>query len=252
LVILLARNLKIFKVITVILYPAIDIFDGKCVRLKQGRFEDATVYFDDPLDAAKKWVEAGAQWLHVVDLNGAKEGKPVNVGPIEKIMTSIDLPIQIGGGIRTQDTAEIFLTMGAGRVIIGSAAVEDPDLVEILCVKYEDRVGVSLDAKDGRIAIHGWQDVSDKDAIVVAQQFEGMGLQHLVYTDISKDGMMTGPNWEGLRKMIDSVSVHVIASGGITSLDDVKKAKELGAGGCILGRALYENKIDLKEALSLC
>jgi phosphoribosylformimino-5-aminoimidazole carboxamide ribotide isomerase len=236
----------------VILYPAIDILDGKCVRLKQGRFEDATVYFDDPLDAAKKWADAGAQWLHVVDLNGAKEGKPVNVGPIERIMTSVDLPVQIGGGIRTQDTAEIYLTMGAGRVIIGSSAVEDPDLVEILCVKFEDRVGVSLDAKDGRIAIHGWQDVSDKDAVAVAQQFEGIGLQNLVYTDITKDGMMAGPNWDGLKRMIDSVGVHIIASGGITSLEDVQKAKEIGAGGCILGRALYEGTIELKRALTLC
>lgn len=232
-----------------ILYPAIDIFNGKCVRLKQGRFEDATVYYDDPLDAAKRWANAGAQWLHVVDLNGAKEGKPVNLRAIEDIMTSIDLPVQIGGGIRTQDAAEIFLTMGAGRVIIGSAAVEDPDLVQILCVKYEDRIGVSLDAKDGKVAIHGWQDVSDKDAVEIAQHFESMGLQHVIYTDIARDGMMTGPNWEGLKKMIDSVGVHVIASGGITSLDDVRKAKELGAGGCILGRALYENKIDLAEAL---
>jgi phosphoribosylformimino-5-aminoimidazole carboxamide ribotide isomerase len=234
----------------VILYPAIDILDGKCVRLTQGKFDQAKVYFDDPLDAAKKWADAGAQWLHVVDLNGAKEGKPVNVGIIERIMTSIDLPVQIGGGIRTQDTAEIFLTMGAGRIIIGSAAIDDPDLVQILSVKYEDRVGVSLDAKNGKIAIHGWQDVSDKDAVEIAQQFEGMGVYTLVYTDIAKDGMMTGPNWEGLKSMIDAVGMHVVASGGISSLDDVKKAKEMGAGGCILGRGLYENKIDLGEALT--
>jgi phosphoribosylformimino-5-aminoimidazole carboxamide ribotide isomerase len=235
----------------VILYPAIDILDGKCVRLTQGRFDQAQVYFEDPLEAAKKWADAGAQWLHVVDLNGAKDGKPVNVAPIEKIMTSVDLPVQIGGGIRTQDVAEIYLTMGAGRVIIGSAAIEDPDLVEILTVKYEDRVGVSLDAKNGKVAIHGWLDLSDQDAVHIAQKFEGIGLHNLVYTDISKDGMMVGPNWEGLQTMIDSVGMHVIASGGLSSLDDVKKAKEMGAGGCILGRALYENKIDLREALSV-
>jgi phosphoribosylformimino-5-aminoimidazole carboxamide ribotide isomerase len=233
----------------VILYPAIDILDGKCVRLTQGKFDQAKVYFDDPLDAAQKWADAGAQWLHVVDLNGAKEGKPVNVKPIERIMTSIDLPVQIGGGIRTQDTAEIFLTMGAGRIILGSAAIEDPDLVQILSVKYEDRVGVSLDAKDGKVAIHGWQESSGRDAVEIAQQFEGIGIQTLVYTDISRDGMMAGPNWDGLKTMIDSIGLHVIASGGISSLDDVKKAKALGAGGCILGRALYEEKIDLGEAL---
>jgi phosphoribosylformimino-5-aminoimidazole carboxamide ribotide isomerase len=236
----------------VLLYPAIDILDGKCVRLAQGRFDQAKVYFDDPLDAAKKWADQGAKWLHVVDLNGAKEGKPVNVGPIERIMTEVNLPVQIGGGIRSQDTAEIFLTMGAGRVVIGSAAIEDPDLVQILTVKYEDRVAVSLDAKDGRAAIHGWQDVSDRDAVEVARSFEGIGLQTLIYTDISRDGMMTGPNWEGLKRMIESVGLQVIASGGISSLDDVAKAKESGAAGCILGRALYEEKFDLKEALTLC
>jgi phosphoribosylformimino-5-aminoimidazole carboxamide ribotide isomerase len=234
-----------------ILYPAIDILDGKCVRLMQGKFDQAKVYFEDPLDAAKKWADLGAQWLHVVDLNGAKEGKPVNVKPIERIMTSIDLPVQIGGGIRNQDTAEIFLTMGAGRVIIGSAAIEDPDLVQILCVKYEERVGVSLDAKDGRIAIHGWQDLSDKDVVEVAQHFESMGLHALVYTDIAKDGMMTGPNWDGMQKMIQSVGVHVIASGGVTTLDDAKRLKDMGAGGCILGRSLYEGTIDLAEALKI-
>ncbi len=237
-----------------ILYPAIDIYDGKCVRLTQGRFDQAKVYFENPLDAAKKWADLGAQWLHVVDLNGAKEGRPVNIRPIEQIMTTIDLPVQIGGGIRTQDTAEIFLTMGAGRVVIGSAAVEDPDLVQILSVKYEDRVAVSLDtkgAKDGRVAIHGWQEVSDQDAVGLAQHFEGMGLQTLIYTDISKDGMMSGPNWEGMQKMIDSVGVPVIASGGITTLDDVKRLKEMGAGGCILGRSLYEGTVDFGEALKV-
>jgi len=234
-----------------ILYPAIDIYDGKCVRLTQGKFDQAKVYFDNPLDAAKKWADAGAQWLHVVDLNGAKEGKPVNVKPIEQIMTSIDLPVQIGGGIRTQDTAEIFLTMGAGRIVIGSAAIEDPDLVQILCVKYEERVAVSLDAKDGRVAIHGWQDVSDKDAVQLAQEFESIGLHAIIYTDISKDGMMVGPNWDGMQKMIESVGVHIVASGGVTTLDDVKRLKDMGAGGCILGRSLYEGTIDLAEALKV-
>lgn len=236
----------------VILYPAIDIYDGKCVRLTQGRFDQAKVYFENPLDAAKKWADVGAQWLHVVDLNGAKEGRPVNVKPIEQIMTTIDLPVQIGGGIRNQDTAEIFLTMGAGRIVIGSAAVEDPDLVQILCVKYENRVAVSLDAKDGKVAIHGWQDVSEQDAVGLAQHFEGMGLHALVYTDISKDGMMSGPNWEGMKNMIESVGIEVIASGGVTTVDDVRRLKEMGAGGCILGRSLYEGTIDLKEALKTC
>lgn len=235
-----------------ILYPAIDIYDGKCVRLSQGKFDQATVYFENPIDAAKKWADLGATWLHVVDLNGAREGSPVNIKAIEQIMTSIDLPVQIGGGIRRQDVAEIFLTMGAGRIVLGSVAIDDPDLVQILCVKYEERVAVGIDARDGKVAIHGWSDVSDCDAVELAQQFEGMGVGTLIYTDISRDGMMTGPNWEGLEKMIRSVGVHLIASGGISSLDDVKRLKEMDAGGAILGRSLYENKVDLKEALTLC
>lgn len=232
-----------------ILYPAIDIYNGKCVRLSQGKFDQATVYFENPVDAARKWADSGAQWLHVVDLNGASEGKPVNLKQIEEIMTSVDLPVQIGGGIRNQDTAEIFLTMGAGRIVLGSVAIEDPDLVQILCVKDPDRVAIGLDAQDGKVAMHGWKDVSEKDVVQVAQEFEGMGIQHIIYTDISRDGMMTGPNFEAMEKMISSVGVPVIASGGISSLEDLKKLKELGAQGAILGRSLYENRIDLTEAL---
>ncbi len=234
-----------------ILYPAIDIYDGKCVRLTQGKFDQATVYYDNPLDAAKQWVDQGAQWLHVVDLNGAKEGRPVNIKPIESIMTSLPVPVQIGGGIRNQDTAEIFLTMGAGRIVIGSAAIEDPDLVQILAVKFENRVAVGIDAKDGKVAIHGWTNVSGKDAIALAQDFEGMGVHTIIYTDISRDGMMAGPNWDAVQKMIDSVGLEVIVSGGVTTLDDVKKSKAIGGGGAILGRALYEKKLDLAEALKV-
>ncbi len=234
-----------------ILYPAIDIYDGKCVRLSQGKFDQAKVYFENPVDAARKWHELGAQWLHVVDLNGAKEGRPVNLKPIEEIMTSVNIPVQIGGGIRDESTAEIFLMMGAGRVVIGSIAIEDPDLVQVLAVKYEHRVAVGLDAVDGKVAIHGWKTVTDQEAIKVAQEFEGMGLQHLIYTDISRDGMMTGPNVEALQTMIRSVGIPVIASGGISSLEDLKKLREIEASGAILGRSLYESTIDLREALTL-
>jgi phosphoribosylformimino-5-aminoimidazole carboxamide ribotide isomerase len=236
----------------VILYPAIDIYNGKCVRLTQGKFDQATVYFDNPLDAAKKWADLGAQWLHVVDLNGALEGKPVNLKPIEEIMTTVNLPVQIGGGIRNEATAEIFLTIGAGRVVIGSAAIEDPDLVQILAVKYEDRIAVGIDARGGKVAIHGWKDLSEKEAIPLAQEFEGMGVHTLIYTDIARDGMMTGPNFEAIERMIAAVGVPVVVSGGISSLDDLKRLKELGAKGAILGRSLYEGKVDLKEALKLC
>lgn len=235
-----------------IIYPAVDIYNGKCVRLTRGEFDQATVYFDDPLDAAKKWADLGAPWLHVVDLNGALEGKPVNIKPIEKIMTDINLPIQIGGGIRNEETAEIFLAMGAGRVVIGSAAVEDPDLVQVLAVKYEDRITVALDARDGKVALHGWKDLSDKDAVEIVQHFEGMGLQSVIYTDIARDGTMTGPNYDQIQKMIQAIGIPVIASGGVANLEDIQKLKEVGAGGAILGRALYEGKVDLKEALKAC
>ena len=235
-----------------ILYPAIDIYNGKCVRLTQGKFDQATVYYDNPLDAAKKWAGLGAAWLHVVDLNGALEGRPVNIKPIEEIMMTVDLPVQIGGGIRNEDTAEIFLTMGAGRVVLGSAAVEDPDLIQILCVKYENRLAVGIDARDGKVAIHGWKETLDKEAISAAQELEGIGVRNIIYTDISRDGTMTGPNFPAIEKMIGSVGIPITISGGISSLDDLRKAKELGAEGAILGRSLYEGKIDLKEALRLC
>lgn len=232
-----------------ILYPAIDIYNGQCVRLKQGKFDDATVYFKNPLDAAKQWVDQGAQWLHVVDLNGAREGKPGNIKVIESIMTSFNIPVQIGGGIRTQDIAEIYLTMGAGRVVIGSAAFEDPDLMQILCTKFDTRIALGLDAKDGKVAVHGWEDTLEKEAIAVAHEFESQGLQHLIYTDISRDGMLTGPNFDGMQKMISATMVPVIASGGISTVDDLIKLKELGAEGAILGKSIYEKKIDLSDAL---
>ncbi len=235
-----------------ILYPAIDIYDGQCVRLSRGDFSQSKVYFKDPLEAAKKWADLGAEWLHVVDLNGAAKGEPVNIKAIERIMTEIDLPVQIGGGIRTQDVAEIFLTMGAGRVILGSAAIEDPDLVQILTLKYEDRVAISLDARDGKIALHGWTDVSTREVLTVAKEMQGLGVGTVIYTDISRDGMLTGPNFEAVEKMMRSVRLSVIVSGGVSSLDDIRRAKSLEAGGVILGRSLYEGTIDLKEALALC
>lgn len=234
-----------------LLYPAIDIYDGQCVRLSQGRFDQATVYYKDPLDAAKKWADLGAEWLHVVDLNGAVTGKPVNLKPIEDIMTTVNLPVQIGGGIRSEEIADIFLTMGAGRVVIGSAAIEDPDLVQVLCVKYEDRVAVGLDAKDGKIAIHGWKETVNRTVLEVAQEFKSMGLHHIIYTDITRDGMLTGPNYAALERMIATVGISIIASGGISQIDDLRKLKAIGADGAILGRSLYENTIDLEQALKL-
>ncbi|MBI2082776.1 MAG: 1-(5-phosphoribosyl)-5-[(5-phosphoribosylamino)methylideneamino]imidazole-4-carboxamide isomerase [Deltaproteobacteria bacterium] len=232
-----------------ILYPAIDIYQGKCVRLAQGDFNQAKVYFENPVDAAKKWVDEGAQWLHVVDLNAAVEGHPINVKAIEEIMTSVDVPVQIGGGIRNEETAEIFLTLGAGRIVIGSAVIEDPDLLQILCTKFENRVALGIDAKDGLVAVKGWKEITSQEALKFAQELESNSPACIIYTDISRDGMLTGPNFEAIQKMVNGLSTPLIASGGISSLDDLKKLKEIGVTGAILGKALYEGKINLLDAL---
>ncbi|MBI2981926.1 MAG: 1-(5-phosphoribosyl)-5-[(5-phosphoribosylamino)methylideneamino]imidazole-4-carboxamide isomerase [Deltaproteobacteria bacterium] len=235
-----------------ILYPAIDIYNGKAVRLSRGDFNEAKVYFDNPLDAAMKWKDQGATWLHVVDLNAALEGHPVNIKNIEEIMTSVDLPVQIGGGIRTQETAEIFLTLGVGRVVLGSAAIEDPDLLQILCAKFENRIALGIDAKDGMVAIKGWKEVVPKGALELAREIEPTCPACIIYTDISRDGMLSGPNFDGIKKMVAGLSTPIIASGGISSLDDLKKLKEIGVEGAILGKALYEGRIDLQKALTQC
>ena len=235
-----------------ILYPAIDILGGKCVRLTRGDFKSPTVYFADPVEAARRWVEQGAAWLHVVDLDGAREGHAVNLKPIEKIMTSFNIPVQIGGGIRTQEAAEIFLTMGAGRIVLGSVILEDPDLAQILCTKFPERVALGIDAQGGKVAIHGWQQTSDKDPVALARELEPLGPGCFIVTDIARDGTLQGPNFESLRTLTKAVNVPVTASGGISSLDDLKKLKEIGCEGAILGRSLYEGKIDLKKAIGEC
>lgn len=232
-----------------ILYPAIDIYQGRCVRLMQGKFDRPTIYFENPLDAAKKWAEAGAHWLHLVDLDGARQGKPVNIRAIEAIMTSVNLPVQIGGGIRNEETAEIFLTMGAGRVVLGSVVLEDPDLAQVLCAKFPDRIALSVDAKEGKVAVHGWEKTIDKEVLAFAREFEPMGPACLIHTDIARDGTLSGPNFESLQAMVKGLNLPIVASGGISSLDDLKKLKEIGCEGAILGRALYEGKVELKKAL---
>ncbi|MBI1909254.1 MAG: 1-(5-phosphoribosyl)-5-[(5-phosphoribosylamino)methylideneamino]imidazole-4-carboxamide isomerase [Deltaproteobacteria bacterium] len=235
-----------------ILYPAIDIKEGKAVRLTQGEFAKVKVYFDNPLEAARKWVAAGAEWLHVVDLDGALSGEPKNTSFLEAILQSVSVPVQIGGGIRNEEIAEIYLTLGAGRIVIGTAAIEDPDLIQVLCEGYPDRVAVGIDAKEGKVAVKGWRETSDQTAIALAQHCEEVGATQIIYTDIQRDGMMSGPNFEALEKMREAVGIEIIASGGISSLEDLKRLKEIGIEGAILGKALYEGKIDLKEALKIC
>ena len=238
-----------------LLIPAIDLKDGKCVRLRQGRMEDETVFADDPLDMAQRWVDAGAQRLHLVDLNGAFAGQPVNTQVIRRIADAFpDVPIQLGGGIRDEDTVQLYLDAGVQYVIIGTKAVSAPHFINDLCLEFPGHIIVGLDAKDGKVAIDGWSKLSNHDVIDMAQHFERDGVEAIVYTDISRDGMMQGVNVEATVKMASEISTPVIASGGISSLDDIKALRavaEEGIMGVIIGRALYEGSIDLAEAQKL-
>ena len=238
-----------------LLIPAIDLKDGKCVRLRQGRMEDETIFADDPLDMAQRWVDAGARRLHLVDLNGAFAGQPVNTQAIRRIADAFpDVPIQVGGGIRDEDTVQLYLEAGVQYVIIGTKAVSAPHFVNDLCLEFPGHIIVGLDAKDGKVAIDGWSKLSNHDVIDMAQHFERDGVDAIVYTDISRDGMMQGVNVEATVKLAAEISTPVIASGGISTLDDVKALRavaEEGIMGAIIGRALYEGNIDLAEAQKL-
>ena len=234
------------------LIPAIDLKNGQCVRLRQGRMEESTVFSDDPVAMAGKWVAQGAKRLHLVDLDGAFQGEPVNADVIESICQEYpDLPIQIGGGIRTIDTVEAYLAAGVEYVIIGTQAVKQPEFVTELCTEFPGHVIVGIDAKNGMVAVQGWAEESDHSAEHLAQKFEDQGVSAIVYTDISRDGMMQGVNVEATRLLAEAISIPVIASGGVTNIDDIKqlnKVKGSGIGGVIIGRALYEGTIDLAEA----
>ncbi len=238
-----------------LLIPAIDLKDGKCVRLRQGRMEDETVFADDPLDMAKRWVDAGARRLHLVDLNGAFSGKPVNAHVIRRIADAFpEVPIQVGGGIRDEDTVQLYLDAGVQYVIIGTKAVSAPHFVNDLCLEFPGHIIVGLDAKDGKVAIDGWSKLSNHDVIDMAKRFERDGVEAIVYTDISRDGMMEGVNVQATVKLAGEISTPVIASGGISTLDDIRALKavaEEGIMGAIIGRALYEGSLDLAEAQHL-
>ncbi|MAX56546.1 MAG: 1-(5-phosphoribosyl)-5-[(5-phosphoribosylamino)methylideneamino]imidazole-4-carboxamide isomerase [Alcanivoracaceae bacterium] len=238
-----------------LLIPAIDLKDGKCVRLKQGRMEDDTVFSDDPVAVATHWVEQGARRLHLVDLNGAFAGEPVN-GDIVKAIAQKhpDLPIQIGGGIRSPEIIQAYLDAGVQWVIIGTKAVNDPEFVRDMCKQFPGHIIVGLDAKDGKVATDGWANVSDVDVIDLARQFQDDGVSAIVYTDISRDGMLQGVNVEATLRLAESISIPVIASGGITNLEDVRNlcaVSKLGISGAITGRAIYEKTLDFAEGQAL-
>ena len=238
-----------------LLIPAIDLKDGKCVRLRQGRMEDSTIFSDDPVAMAARWVEAGARRLHLVDLNGAFAGQPVNAQVIRRIaQTFPDLPIQVGGGIRDEETVDAYLDAGVQFVIIGTKAVQEPHFINEMCLEYPGHIIVGLDAKDGRVAINGWSKLSKHDVIDLAQIFERDGVEAIIYTDIGRDGMMQGVNVEATVRLAQAISIPVIASGGVSTLDDVRAlcaVEKEGIMGAIIGRALYDGIIDLAEAQRL-
>ncbi|QQS53327.1 MAG: 1-(5-phosphoribosyl)-5-[(5-phosphoribosylamino)methylideneamino]imidazole-4-carboxamide isomerase [Candidatus Competibacteraceae bacterium] len=238
-----------------LLIPAIDLKDGKCVRLRQGRMEDSTVFSDDPVAMAERWVRAGARRLHIVDLNGAFAGQPVNAQVIHRIaQTFPDLPIQVGGGIRDEQAIDAYLDAGVQFVIIGTKAVQEPHFINNLCLEYPGHIIVGLDAKDGRVAVNGWSKLSKHNVIDLARIFERYGVEAIVYTDISRDGMMQGVNVEATVRLAQAIGIPVIASGGVSTLDDVRAlcaVKQEGIMGAIIGRALYEGDIDLAAAQQL-
>jgi phosphoribosylformimino-5-aminoimidazole carboxamide ribotide isomerase len=239
---------------TVILFPAIDLKDGQCVRLKLGDMEQATIYNADPAAQAKTFEEQGFEWLHVVDLNGAFAGESVNGDAVEAILAATKNPVQLGGGIRTLADIEGWLEKGLARVILGTVAVRDPDLVREACQKFPGKVAVGIDAKGGKVAVEGWAEKSKLLAIELAQKFEGAGVAAIIYTDIDRDGILAGINWEATIELADAVSIPVIASGGLASIADIVRmtmpdAKKLE--GAISGRALYDGRIDPQEALAI-
>lgn len=238
-----------------LIIPAIDLKDGECVRLLQGRMEDSTVFSDDPVAMAADWVAAGARRLHLVDLNGAFAGEPVNGGIVKAIAKAFpDLPIQIGGGIRSLETIQAYLDAGVQYVIIGTKAVKEPEFVFEACKRFPGHIIVGLDAKDGKVAIDGWAEVTDVDVIDLAKQFKEAGVSAIVYTDISRDGMMQGVNVEATARLAEACGIDVIASGGVTNIEDVRalaKVASSGICGAITGRAIYEGTLDLKEAQQL-
>lgn len=235
--------------------PAIDIKDGKCVRLRQGDMKEVTVFDDDPVAVAGRWVDAGAPRLHVVDLDGATSGRPVNATVIARIAAAHpDTPLQVGGGIRDEETVDAFLDAGVSWVIIGTRAVSAPHFVSDLCAEFPGHIMVGLDARDGRLATDGWSKLSRHDVVDIAQQFEEDGVEAIIYTDIERDGMMSGINIEATVRLAEAVRIPVIASGGVHTLEDVRRVGEAaGAGiqGVITGRSLYEGTLDLAAALEL-
>lgn len=228
--------------------PAIDLRGGRCVRLRQGDYARETVFGDDPAGMAAHWESEGAERLHLVDLDGAKDGRPVNVEAVRAIVQSVSIPCQLGGGIRDDRTAEAWLEQGLDRVIVGTQALKAPDWFRRLAARHPGRIALGLDARDGKVATAGWLDVSETEAVTLAEQFDDLPLAAVVYTDIARDGMLEGPNLESTRALAERLKTPVIASGGVGTLADIARLAELPVVGCIVGRALYERRFRVREA----
>jgi phosphoribosylformimino-5-aminoimidazole carboxamide ribotide isomerase len=237
-----------------LIIPAVDIKNGKCVRLLQGRMEDETVYSDEPGAMASKWARLGARLVHVIDLDGAFAKSPQNMKSIRKILQAVNVPIQLGGGIRNQETVHQYLEMGVKRVIIGTGARKEPEFVKKVCKTYPGQIVVGIDARNGKVAIDGWTQTTRIEAVELAKEFEDCGVAAINFTDIHRDGMQTGPNLDATLRLAEAVSIPVVASGGVSSIEDIKNLLPLetaGVAGVIIGKALYSGKLDLKEALDL-
>lgn len=231
-----------------ILYPAIDIRGGKCVRLTQGRYDDMTVFADNPITIAQQFQKDGARYLHVVDLDGAR-GDSNNRALISQIVQALSIPVQTGGGIRTLNDIEAVLASGVTRVILGTSAVKNPNLVAQAVLKFGSHISVGIDAKDGFVAIEGWEKTSDLKAVEFAKSMESLGVETIIYTDIATDGMLSGPNISAMQEMVREVKLEVIASGGVSTIQDLISLKKLGVHGAIVGKAIYTGAVDLKQAL---
>ncbi|MGI6302659.1 MAG: 1-(5-phosphoribosyl)-5-[(5-phosphoribosylamino)methylideneamino]imidazole-4-carboxamide isomerase [Verrucomicrobiota bacterium] len=236
-----------------LILPAIDLRNGKCVRLKQGRVDQETVYSDDPVAMAQHWEKLGAKYLHLVDLDGAFHGHPIHIDTVGAIVTALNIPVELGGGLRTADDVQRAVNVGVNRVILGTSALERQDLIPTLVKRFGNRIAVGIDARDGMVALRGWTQTSSISAVELASKVSEMGVQTLIYTDIATDGMLQGPNIDGLKEIMSAVTSKVIASGGVTTMDDLRSLQAVETEqllGAIIGKALYDNQLDLRTVIA--
>lgn len=237
---------------SMIIYPAIDILDGKCVRLKQGRYEDSTIYHENPAETAYIWQQKGAKWIHLVDLDGAKQKRPVNFEAIKAIREKVDIPLQLGGGLRTEGDIKKVLDIGIDRLILGTVAVMNPFFLYQMVCKYGDKIAVGLDAKDNMVATDGWVETKTQNVFEYAKFVEKLGAKTIIFTDIATDGMLKGPNLKAMKQMREGLNLNLIASGGVSCLQDIIDLKQIGVNGIIVGKALYAKKINLEDISDVC